>query len=69
MELGGASRELADFLQYLLPLALGQYAHARCCEQEERCIRDFFEGYVFERMAEELVEVFGADIVRVFAEG
>jgi hypothetical protein len=50
-------------------LSLGEYAHARCRKQEQRRIRDFFEGYIFERMAKELVEVFRPDVVRVLAKG
>jgi hypothetical protein len=45
-----------------------EYAHSCCRKQKEGRIRDIFERYLLERMAEELVEVFGTDIVRVFAE-
>jgi hypothetical protein len=45
-----------------------EYAHACCRKQKERRIRDVFERYLLERVAEKLVEVFRTDIVRVFAE-
>ena len=47
----------------------GEYAHACCRKQEEGRVRDVGERDLLERMAEELIEVFWADIVRVFAKG
>jgi hypothetical protein len=52
----------------LFPLYIREYAHAGCRKQEKRSIRDVFGWDVLEHMAEELIEVIGTDIVRVFAE-
>jgi hypothetical protein len=49
-------------------LQFWENAHACCRKQEEGCVRDIGGRNFLKRMAEELVEVFWSDIVRVFAE-
>jgi hypothetical protein len=68
VELCSASREIAYFFQHQLLLQRWEYAHACRRKQKEWRIRNIFERYLLERMAKKLVEVFGTDIVRVFAE-
>jgi hypothetical protein len=66
--LGCATRKIADLFQHLLLLQRWEYAHARCRKQKQGRVRDICERYLLERVAEKVVEVFGADIVRVFSE-
>jgi hypothetical protein len=68
LKIGVILRIVAHCPQHVFLLSLGEYTHAGCRKEEERRVRDFFSGNVFERMLEEFLEVFGADILRVFAE-
>ena len=69
LELCRASRKITHLLQHVFALSLREDAHSRCRKQEKGGIWDFVEGYVFEGMAEQLVEVLRSDIVGVVAKG
>jgi hypothetical protein len=67
LELCRASSKVAYFFQDRLSLQLGEYSHTCCRKQKEGRIRDVFERYLLERMAEQCIEMFRPDIVWVFA--
>ena len=69
LKLGGPARKGAHLIQYGFPLIRRQYAHARGGKKKKGRVRNLVERYVFERMAEQLVQVVGADAVGTVAKG
>lgn len=61
--------EIAHFLQNDFALYSGEYAHAGGGKEKKGRVRNLGSGNDAEGMFKEFLEMFGADVVRVFAKG